>query len=131
MAEAAINNYRVDLRAIQFTLYEHLKAQDLFQYDAQKVEVGLQWLMPYAVTLETGYRYSHKDYDTASAVFLPVGRRRRDHEQRVVVSFERPMTEISEHLFVTAAYFGTFNQSNKDDFQYDRHIGSLGVEVRL
>jgi alkylation response protein AidB-like acyl-CoA dehydrogenase len=34
MAEAAINNYRVDLRAIQFTLYEHLKAQDLFQHEA-------------------------------------------------------------------------------------------------
>ena len=30
MTEAAINNYKVDLRAIQFTLYEHLKVQELF-----------------------------------------------------------------------------------------------------
>ncbi len=30
MAEAAINFYKADLRAIQFTLYEHLKVQQLF-----------------------------------------------------------------------------------------------------
>lgn len=107
--------------------------QDEYQYDAHQVEVGLRWLMPYAVTFETGYRYAHKDYDSASGnAFRPApGRRRRDHDQRVVAAFERPLSEISPHLFVTASYFGTFNESNKDDFEYDRHIGSLGVEVRL
>jgi hypothetical protein len=34
MPEAAINNYKVDLRAIQFTLFEHLKVQELFAHDA-------------------------------------------------------------------------------------------------
>lgn len=107
--------------------------QDQYQYDSHQVEVGLYWMMPYAVTLETGYRYAHKDYDSASGdAFRPEGgRRRRDHDQRVVVAFERPLSEISDHLFVTAAYFGTFNQSNKPDFEYDRHIASFGVEVRL
>jgi hypothetical protein len=104
---------------------------DLFEYDAHQVETGLHWILPYAVTLETGYRYAHKDYNSDSGIFIPIGRRRRDHDQRVVVGFERPLSELSDHVFVHAAYFATFNRSNKDEFDYDRHIGSLGVEVRL
>jgi alkylation response protein AidB-like acyl-CoA dehydrogenase len=33
MSEAAINNYKYDLRAIQFTLYEHLNIEQLFQHE--------------------------------------------------------------------------------------------------
>ena len=34
MAEAAINNYKIDLRAVEFTLFEHLKVDQLFALDA-------------------------------------------------------------------------------------------------
>jgi alkylation response protein AidB-like acyl-CoA dehydrogenase len=34
MSEAAVNHYKADLRAIQFTLYEHLKVQQLFALEA-------------------------------------------------------------------------------------------------
>jgi hypothetical protein len=34
MAEAGTNTYKIDLRAIQFTLFEHLKVQDLFAHEA-------------------------------------------------------------------------------------------------
>jgi len=33
MAEAAINHYKHDLRSIEFTLYEHMKVQELFELD--------------------------------------------------------------------------------------------------
>ncbi|MBI4594124.1 MAG: acyl-CoA dehydrogenase family protein, partial [Candidatus Rokubacteria bacterium] len=33
MADAAINFYKADLRAIRFTLYDHLKVQRLFELD--------------------------------------------------------------------------------------------------
>ncbi len=33
MSEAAINNYKYDLRAIQFTLYEHLNIEQLFEHE--------------------------------------------------------------------------------------------------
>src|SRR5262245_30869470 len=33
MAEAAGSAFKADLRAIQFTLYEHLKVQQLFDYE--------------------------------------------------------------------------------------------------
>jgi tetratricopeptide (TPR) repeat protein len=97
---------------------------DEFQYDAHQLEIGLHVLLPYALTMDTGYRYAHKDYN-------PVSGFRRDHDHRVVAALERPLSEISERLFVTVAYFATFNISNIDDFDYDRHIGSVGVEVRL
>ncbi|HWP65390.1 MAG TPA: acyl-CoA dehydrogenase [Candidatus Limnocylindria bacterium] len=34
MAEAAVNNYKIDLRAVQFTLFEHLKVDQLFAHEA-------------------------------------------------------------------------------------------------
>jgi len=33
MSEAAVNFFKADLRSLQFTLYEHLKVQDLFETD--------------------------------------------------------------------------------------------------
>jgi hypothetical protein len=90
--------------------------------------------MPYLVTVETGYRYTHQDYGSASEsplTFPGDDRRRRDHDHRVVFGLERPLIELSDRVILTAAYFGTFNRSNKIDFQYDRHIGSIGMEVRL
>ena len=34
MAEAGTNNYKIDLRALQFTLFEHLKVDQLFAQEA-------------------------------------------------------------------------------------------------
>src|SRR5262245_27548830 len=34
MAEAAVNNYKIDLRALEFTLWEHLKVDQLFAHEA-------------------------------------------------------------------------------------------------
>jgi len=33
MSEAAVNFFKSDLRSIQFTLYEHMRVQELFEYD--------------------------------------------------------------------------------------------------
>jgi hypothetical protein len=51
---------------------------------------------------------------------------RLDKVHLLVVAFRRP---IGPYLHVTASYFGTFNGSNDDQFDYDRHIVSAGVEV--
>ena len=34
MSEAAVNHFKADLRAIQFTLYEHLKVQQVFDLES-------------------------------------------------------------------------------------------------
>jgi hypothetical protein len=48
----------------------------------------------------------------------------------VIVSLERPLPEVWEHLSAVASYFGTFNDSNKTTFTYDRNIWSLALQVR-
>jgi Tfp pilus assembly protein PilF len=104
---------------------------DEFEYGSNQVEVGLRWPLPYSVSSEVGYRYEHQSYDGASSVLEPVGSPRRDNDHRVIVSFERPLAELSEHLFVVASWFGTWNNSNKTLFEYTRQIGSIGAEVRF
>ncbi len=108
-----------------------------YQYNSYKFEVALRWPLPYAITSDTGFEYEHQNYDPASAIFpsgggqQPNNGRRRDDDYRAIVSFERPIPEIYDHLFLNASWFGTFNNSNKSIFEYDRQIGSIGAEVRF
>lgn len=108
------------------------QGSDEFQYGSNQFEVALRWPLPYSILSEAGYRYEHQDYAGASEVFSPnQNTPRRDNDSRVVVSFERPLSELYEHLFINAAWFGTFNNSNQSVFEYDRQIGSIGAEVRF
>jgi hypothetical protein len=109
---------------------------DQYQYGEQQFEVALRWLLPYAVTAEAGYQYAHQDYAPESAALnpcspQPCGSPRRDNDSRVIVAFERPLSELWEPLFVNAAWYGTWNNSNNLLFEYDRQIGSIGAEVRF
>lgn len=117
-------------------------ANDAYMYFAQQAEVGVRWPLPYLVTGEAAYRYEYQSYQNASRCFPPApdncdpsapdgGARRRDHDHRVILSLERPLPEVWEHLFVVASYFGTFNDSNKPIFEYNRQIGSLALSVRF
>jgi hypothetical protein len=102
-----------------------------YRYGAQQVEVALRWPLPYEVIGEAGYRYENQAYGSASALINPDGEVRNDNDHRVIISFERPMPEIWDHLFLNAAYFGTWNDSNNVLFEYNRQIGSIGAEVRF
>ncbi|MEO8602934.1 MAG: tetratricopeptide repeat protein [bacterium] len=113
-----------------------------YMYFAQEVEVGVRWPLPFEISGEASYRYENQAYNNASRCFAPnsdpncsatdpaTGARRRDNDHRVILSIERPLPELWEHLFVVASYFGTFNDSNKSAFTYNRQIGSLGISVR-
>jgi len=107
-----------------------------YQYNSYKFEVALRWPLPYEITSDAGFEYERQNYDPASAIFPSGGQqpnngRRHDDDYRAIVSFERPLPEVYDHLFVNASWFGTFNNSNKSLFQYDRQIGSIGAEVRF
>ena len=121
--------------------------RDQYQYGSQMAEIGIRWPLPFEILGEAAYRYENQSYGAASGCLpngpggtitlctpgtpLPAGLdRREDNDHRVILSFERRLPEIWEHLSVVAAYFGTFNDSNKSAFEYDRNIGSLGLQVR-
>jgi predicted negative regulator of RcsB-dependent stress response len=130
--------------------------RDQYQYGSWAVEAGVRVPLPFDVLGELAYRYEHQNYNIASGCFsfpeangnfppqcipntqnmYPKGftttglTRRNDDDHRVIFVLERPLPEVWDHLSVVASYFGTFNDSNKPIFTYDRNIGSLALEVR-
>jgi Tfp pilus assembly protein PilF len=91
-----------------------------FEYDGHELGVGLGADLPAAISGQAFYAYRFEDYAGASDG-------RKDHEHQIVLSAERPLTDL---LGVRLAYFGTFNDSNQSVFQYDRNVVSFSVWVR-
>jgi tetratricopeptide (TPR) repeat protein len=99
---------------------------DPFAYDGNEVNGGFGWRFPARFSADTEYAYRHESYAAASA--QPVGSgERRDDEHQVIAAVHK---EVSDHVRVTGAYLATFNNSNQALFSYNRHIGSITLEVR-
>jgi tetratricopeptide (TPR) repeat protein len=94
---------------------------DSFGYDGNEVNVGIGWAFPAAVNAEAGYAYRHEAYAAAS-------NGRQDDVHQIVCAASKRLTD---HLMLTAGYFATINNSNQAEFAYNRHIGSLTLEVRF
>lgn len=92
-----------------------------FAYDGNEVNTGLGWSFPQAITGETHFFYRHERYAAQSDG-------RRDDVYQVLASLRK---RVDAHLDLTLAYLGTINNSNNVLFNYERHIGSLGLEVRF
>jgi hypothetical protein len=93
---------------------------DAFAYDGHEVGVGATMLLASRVRTDVAYAFRHEDYDPASGG-------RTDLVHLPVVAL---WMSLNENWSVTLAYFGTFNDSNKTDFDYQRQIGSLSITVR-
>jgi tetratricopeptide (TPR) repeat protein len=108
---------------------------DAFGYDGQQVEAGFGWAFTPEIMTESLYTYRNEHYRASSAQqFAPIGNRRTDEEHRADVALHVQLNtylQLDTYLAVTAAYFGTINNSNKTLFDYDRHVGSLALEVRF
>jgi tetratricopeptide (TPR) repeat protein len=89
-----------------------------FAYDGHEVGAAVGWALPYDVRAEAGYAYRNENYPTT----------RNDNEHRAFTAVEKDLTE---YLSVVLAYFGTFNASDDDRFDYDRNIGSVQLRVRF
>jgi hypothetical protein len=104
-----------------------------FAYDGHEADLGVSWAFPWRLVGEAAYAYRHERYDDDSEepVTAPpppfFGDRRLDDEHHFTVVLRR---EFLEFLRLRLAYFGTINDSNQNAFEYDRHIGSIALEVR-
>ena len=91
-----------------------------FAYDGNEIDAGIGWPLLYGFSGEASYAYHHE-------VYAPPSNGRSDDEHQFVVAFSR---NLMHNVGLTLAYFGTINNSNDQFFDYDRHIGSVSVEVR-
>jgi Tfp pilus assembly protein PilF len=91
-----------------------------FAYDGHQVDAGAGFTLPADVGVELSYVFRYEDY-------APESNGRRDNEHRAMLVARK---WINDYVAVSAGYFGVFNDSNKDDFEYDRHIGSIALELR-
>jgi Tfp pilus assembly protein PilF len=94
---------------------------DRYGYDGNEVMTGLGWTFPYGFSSDLFYAYRHEDYDGASN-----GRVDNEHDITAVVEYP-----ISPHVSGLLGYFGTFNDSNDPDFNYNRNIGSVSLRARF
>jgi tetratricopeptide (TPR) repeat protein len=98
-----------------------------FGYYGNQVETGISWLLPASVAAEASYAFRYEYYDPSStSPFAPIGQRRHDDVHEVTVVFRKQLTEM---FGLTAAYLGTFDNSNEPLFTYNRNIGSVAVDV--
>jgi tetratricopeptide (TPR) repeat protein len=95
-------------------------AGDAFAYDGNEVSVGTSWLFAESYAVDVTYAFRNEDYAQASGG-------RVDHVHNPIVALR---WSINEHCDLALAYLGLFNDSNKVDFDYERHIASLSVTVR-
>ncbi len=99
----------------------HGTDDDTFAFDAHEAGAGAGWDLPWNLDAELDYTYRHQDYDSDSGG-------RDDDEHRVIFEIRRP---LHRNLNLIATYIGTFNDSTDPSFEYDRHTGSLTLEVTL
>lgn len=92
-----------------------------FNFDGHQFELGLGWRFPGEITADAIYAYKIEDYDHPTALG-------RDDEQHIAVL--RAEKRLARLVWATASYIARLNQSDRPAFEYDRHIGSLGLEVR-
>ena len=92
-----------------------------FAYDGNEANVGFGWDLPASISTTDTFAYRRERYKPQSGG-------RKDDELLTTVAFSRPLTE---HLNVTVAYLGNFNNSSNAVFDYDRSIASVAMEVRF
>jgi tetratricopeptide (TPR) repeat protein len=95
-----------------------------FGYDGNQVSGGVGWRFPGDIVTEAVYAYRHERYYVASAE--DESGRRLDNEHLVTAVAYRQLTS---QLRASCAFFGTINDSNQSEFQYQRYIGALALEV--
>jgi Tfp pilus assembly protein PilF len=96
-------------------------AAEQFGYDGQEVSGGVGWTLPAGITADFAYAYRYENYAPASD-----GRHDNQHDFMLV-----GRKDLTEYLALVAGYFGTINNSTQEEFQYDRHIGSVALEARF
>jgi tetratricopeptide (TPR) repeat protein len=96
-----------------------------FEYNGNQFDVGLAALLFGVARGQLAYQFRLEDYQFPNSR-VDFAKRRHDNEHQIALALEHDLTA---ELTLTFDYVGVINNSNIDNFQYDRNIVSLGVRV--
>jgi len=98
-----------------------------FAFSSHQFDVELQSPVRNWFTATLGYALLLDDYEHPnSRTGYRIGR--YDNQHQISILLERPITPF---LLAGIDYFGTINNSNLDEFEYDRHVVSAGVRMHF
>lgn len=101
-----------------------------FAYHGHQVGVGLSWAFPFEFKVEADYAFRHETYDREASG----GRKDQEH---LTIFLARKA--LSEHIDFVFGYYGQVNFTNSVQivngvpqklFEYERYIGTIGIEAR-
>jgi tetratricopeptide (TPR) repeat protein len=101
-----------------------------FQYCANQVDLRFDFTVRDWFSGVAGYLFRMEDYqfrNSRTGSPPDFGRRRHDRQHQIVLHFERPLIP---HLIGAVDYLGVINDTNIDEFEYNRQVlsGSIRVE---
>ena len=93
---------------------------DPYNYDGHQFEGGITWPITSDLTADALYAYRLENYSSESF-------HRDDDEHLALVRLEKRLSRL---VWLSGSYVYQCNNSDQKSFDYDRHIASLGLEVR-
>jgi tetratricopeptide (TPR) repeat protein len=96
-----------------------------FEYNGNQFDVGLAAVLFGLARAQLAYQFRLEDYQFPNSR-VDFAKRRHDNEHQFALALEHDLTS---ELTLTFDYVGVINNSNIDNFQYDRNIVSVGVRV--
>jgi hypothetical protein len=102
-----------------------------FESAAHQIDLRLDFELVDWATFLAGYLFRLEDYqfrNSRTGSPPAFGRRRHDRQHQLVFHVERPLIP---HLIAEIEYLGVINDTNIDEFEYNRHVLSAAVRVEF
>lgn len=103
-----------------------------FELGAHEVEAGVSWQLVPRAAIDAEYSYRSERYDSASRVPFfgeeALRPRREDdvHRGQIVLRLD-----VTDHISLVQGVALTNSASTQDEFEYERIVGSIAVEIGL
>jgi hypothetical protein len=104
---------------------------DDFLYAAHQIDLRFDFEVLDWCSGVAGYLFRLEDYkfrNSRTGTPPAFGRRRHDRQHQIVLHFERPLIP---HLIGEVEYLGVINDTNIDEFEYNRHVLSAAIRVEF
>jgi tetratricopeptide (TPR) repeat protein len=96
-----------------------------WQYSSNQGYLGVGSPLPFGAFVDLLYLFRSDDYRWPNS-YADYTKTRQDYGNYLYVGVTRPITD---HISLAVTYYGTFNPSNIEDFQYNRNVVATLLQV--